>query len=357
MHVLDIAVEFQSNGHHDKAVPFSNDIVYTIVHSEITQKAIKEHVVGTLFWEPKETVGVYTTVALRPGLKDIQGSQWNDIDLHTERLVRSISSVIHRSAGSGPEESIEYGNSLFMTEESRARDFFFYDQVRDHVHWCLNLAHDVIRDENTMSKYMVVIVFQVPKARPFVKSGSFLGIQKILVYVKACSPRSGSSSSNANIAYILGPPRSNPDVKDILWMMEREYLERLAPVDATEVLLCSQSGDVLEGLVTNVFVVVENAGELVVQTAPICNGVLWGTMRRRVIDACRKLSIPLIYQSPSMSVHHTWKEAFVTNSIRGVVQLDAIVCDKNNVWGLPAWHVTFKSCTVGAQISQYLSQC
>jgi branched-subunit amino acid aminotransferase/4-amino-4-deoxychorismate lyase len=116
-------------------------------------------------------------------------------------------------------------------------------------------------------------------------------------------------------AYILGPPRKNPMMKDTTWVADRRYLEEMAPTDAIDVLLCTEEGNVLEGLITNLFIVVEKeSGDMVVQTAPVEAGVLPGTMRARVIEACKHAGIPIEYSvCPNVSERHLWREAFLTN--------------------------------------------
>lgn len=116
-------------------------------------------------------------------------------------------------------------------------------------------------------------------------------------------------------AYILGPPRKNPMMKNTTWVAERRYLEEMAPSDAIDILLCTKDGNLLEGLITNLFIVVEKeSGDMVVQTAPVEAGVLPGTMRARVIEACKHAGISVEDNiCPNVSERHLWREAFLTN--------------------------------------------
>jgi hypothetical protein len=50
-----------------------------------------------------------------------------------------------------------------------------------------------------------------------------------------------------------GWPARSP--QDSAWVAERAPFERLMPPDAAEVVLCTANGELLEGLVTNLFVV------------------------------------------------------------------------------------------------------
>lgn len=54
---------------------------------------------------------------------------------------------------------------------------------------------------------------------------------------------------------VSGLGRKLPDIKDSKWATDRKPLEAELPVGATEGLLCTADGAVLEGFVSNFFVV------------------------------------------------------------------------------------------------------
>ncbi len=88
---------------------------------------------------------------------------------------------------------------------------------------------------------------------------------------------------------------------------------------SAEGLLVSAKGDILEGLVSNFFVVtLDKDGKPLVQTAPAEEGaaslVLDGVMRRLVLESCHMLHIPVQLALPSVKAASEWSEAFVTNS-------------------------------------------
>jgi hypothetical protein len=58
-------------------------------------------------------------------------------------------------------------------------------------------------------------------------------------------------------AVILAPPRSVGEGKDSRWVLDRRRWEVMKPTDAVEVLLCTKEGKLLEGLVTNLYVVTQ----------------------------------------------------------------------------------------------------
>ena len=154
-------------------------------------------------------------------------------------------------------------------------------------------------------------------------------------------------------------------------MREREPLEAklkkeevLADAAAAaavgEGLLADAEGKLLEGLVTNVFVVVEReegegegggGGEMQtasslsrfeIQTASAEEGVLDGVMRRAVIEAAGKIGIGvrLSAPDPSKTERQRWREAFVTSALRGVAPLRGI--SRGGGRGGEGWSVEFE---------------
>ena len=186
-------------------------------------------------------------------------------------------------------------------------------------------------------------------------------------------------------------------------MQQRRRLEALRPEGAAEVLLCSQDGRLLEGLVTNVFILADAEAEraglassasvqppqcdgapaapkpdtagrkrglaatpaqqagpgpqgsvaapglssgrgshagfsnIELWTAGMGEGVVWGTLRHRVLQACQQLGIRVREQAPAMASRALWKEAFLTNSLRGLQPVQQVTCDPFNDWGHAPW--------------------
>lgn len=146
--------------------------------------------------------------------------------------------------------------------------------------------------------------------------------------------------------------------QDSGWVAERQPLERQKPGGTADVLLCTQDGRLLEGLVTNLFVVVADEGGarsgrqhgdsqhgggmpsgITVWTASMGDGVVWGTARARVLQACRQLGVAVREEAPSMAGRAAWTEAFLTNSLRIAQPLARITCPDGNVWGHTAWQL------------------
>lgn len=179
---------------------------------------------------------------------------------------------------------------------------------------------------------------------------------------------------------LLAPiPAPHPTpAQDSGWVADRQPLEQLraqaGSAASDEVLLCTADGRLLEGLVTNLFVVTygkagggeeaaagekESRGDaaaavldggssgtassapsfVTVWTAGVDDGVVWGTVRARVLQACRTLGYAVREEAPSMHSRHAWREAFITNALRLVQPLQRISCGTANVWGLPPWEL------------------
>lgn len=84
---------------------------------------------------------------------------------------------------------------------------------------------------------------------------------------------------------------------------------------AFEVLWGTARGDLTEGTISNLFLV--RAGQ--VMTPPVWTGVLPGVVRQTVLQLARRLKIPVVEQPLTRHDLFTAAEAFLTNSLGGVV--------------------------------------
>lgn len=254
--------------------------------------------------------GAYTTVYV----KDRQLLNWPK---HVERLEKSLSAMHTAIAGFYD----AYYSSLAAAgrPESAVLQQLLGPPIREA------LAQESVVDEDLM----LMIVMVPEPAQP-------CGLDvRVLAY-----PSGLAGSNSAGEAVILGGPRKIPVGKDSGWVAERQSLEQQKG-EAVEVLLSAQDGRVLEGLVTNLFVVTGGSGSSdgppVVWTAGMQDGVVWGTVRAAVLEACSQLGIEVREEAPSMDGRHVWREAFVTNGLRLVQPLRTISCGAGNVWGHPPW--------------------
>ncbi|KAI4316026.1 hypothetical protein L6164_024046 [Bauhinia variegata] len=151
-------------------------------------------------------------------------------------------------------------------------------------------------------------------------------------------PVFGIPGNGAHLA-VVGCGRDVAAAKYSDWVRVRKSLEKLRPPSVTELLLSNDGDKILEGCVTNFFVVcykewdANNANSLTdfgniypfeVQTAPISDGVLTGTIRQVVIEVCKNNGIPVREVAPSWSELELWQEAFITNSLRLLQHVDSI---------------------------------
>ncbi|XP_061998001.1 uncharacterized protein LOC133715504 isoform X2 [Rosa rugosa] len=134
----------------------------------------------------------------------------------------------------------------------------------------------------------------------------------------------GVRGNGAQLA-VVGRGRDVAAAKYSDWVRIRKSLERLRPPSGTELLLSNDGDRILEGSLSNFFVVRrkdDNEAKdktihcFEVQTAPISKGVLPGIIRQLVIEVCLSKGIPFREVAPLWSEHEFWEEAFITNSLR-----------------------------------------
>ncbi|CAN1747277.1 Nuclear transcription factor Y subunit B-8 [Linum perenne] len=197
-------------------------------------------------------------------------------------------------------------------------------------------------------------------------SGRLSVVEMLNVYVHVggfVPPAFGGSGTAARLA-VVGRGRSVAEAKYSDWVRLRKPLERLRPPSVTELLLSNDGDHVLEGCITNFFVVCrrvshsvrklsctfieahsssiyvldlkgcscfqedkgggENAYPFEVQTAPVSDGVLPGVIRQLVIEVCLSKGISVQEVAPSWSKREVWQEAFVTNGLRIVQHVEKI---------------------------------
>jgi branched-chain amino acid aminotransferase len=110
---------------------------------------------------------------------------------------------------------------------------------------------------------------------------------------------------------------------------------------ADEALLVSSDGTLLEGAVTNVFLVRDGA----VQTPALRCGILPGIMRGLVLRHCERLAIPAHETRLTLADLHAADEVFLTNAIQRVVPLARV---DGRALGLSAVGVRLRDALAGA---------
>jgi len=132
-------------------------------------------------------------------------------------------------------------------------------------------------------------------------------------------------------AAVQGPPRALARAKASTWVAERAPLEAARPPDCAEtVLSCPCTGALLEGLVSNLFVLCAHPdGGTQLRTAAPSDGVLSGVARAALLRAaasmqpqlrvCEEAPVP-----PPPGGDADWLEAFTCNAARGVTPLSEL---------------------------------
>lgn len=107
--------------------------------------------------------------------------------------------------------------------------------------------------------------------------------------------------------------RSNPTIKDVQWVNDRQGLEELQrKAGVNEVLMFDEAGLVTEGLQTNLFAVLADGTLL---TAPD-DRVLAGTVRKVVLQVARREGIPVRFECPSIHALADWESCFICSTSR-----------------------------------------
>jgi branched-subunit amino acid aminotransferase/4-amino-4-deoxychorismate lyase len=169
----------------------------------------------------------------------------------------------------------------------------------------------------------------------------------------ACAFDAAATLPPATCVVVPRSKRAWPSVKDTAWpSLRRALVQRTLAFETSspsptepldEILLSDADGDALtEGGVTNFFVVVEETkrasgssaagartpANVFVQTAPVSE-CLAGVGRAAAFAACAAIGVRVVEKTPRLSENSAeagsvWKEAFLTNAVRGVRGVRAI---------------------------------
>ncbi|KAL7109485.1 hypothetical protein ACP275_06G178200 [Erythranthe tilingii] len=171
-------------------------------------------------------------------------------------------------------------------------------------------------------------------------------------------PVFGLGENAARLA-VVGRGRDFANAKYSDWVRLRKPLEKLRPPSVTELLLSNDGERILEGCLTNFFVVcrkekgqdsntlgqneLPNLRRIEIQTAPLRDGVLPGVIRQVIIDICFKIGIHFREVAPMWSNRDLWTEAFITNSLRILQHVETIQAPnewksiESNTWEEITW--------------------
>ncbi|GMH36313.1 hypothetical protein BSKO_04181 [Bryopsis sp. KO-2023] len=251
--------------------------------------------------------GAYTTLLSRDG-------KVVDWELHLQRLNRSVA-LLAQETPQAYEHCLQWAQN-----KDAALEVLVNSKISSHAEKSLEACNNFL--EKCSVRMIVILVVDGADANLDAAKGPPLDV---LVYAKNFEEFPKPPCD----VYVLGGPRSIHEAKHSQWVLDRRPLESLKPEGFHEVILSTDNGGLLEGLVTNFFVVAGTGKEAKLITASISDGVLGGTMRKRVIQGAISLGVPVVETPPRSDEIDTWSEAFLTNSVIGIRSVRRIVCPKD----------------------------
>ena len=179
----------------------------------------------------------------------------------------------------------------------------------------LREALDTLLDAEALRDAVVRITVTrgVAGGRP-TKTGCWVEIEPLAARLWGGTSSGRASAIFSRRAFEPGSLGRYKTTSRLAYHLAREEA-RAARVD--EALLVSGAGEVLEGAVSNLFVVQDG----VVSTPPLARGILPGLTRAAVIAACADLRLPCREATLDRSTLAGVDEVFLTNSVQQVVPL------------------------------------
>jgi len=141
------------------------------------------------------------------------------------------------------------------------------------------------------------------------------------LYIAACPmlrPSPEDYKTGVRVITKMGQQRRLPLAKVTSFIEKAEKLRKDLPPEIHETILVAETGELLEGLSSNLFCV--RAGQI--YTAG--EGVLAGTTRELVINEIDRLGMPLHLQGVKLSAIEMVEEAFITSASRAVLAVRRI---------------------------------
>eukprot|EP00250_Pteridium_aquilinum_P020136 c24718_g1_i1 orf=714-1736(-) len=247
---------------------------------------------------------------------------------HLERLSQSVKLLSEQTP------------SLFPNDPAKFPYFDDYLKSMVQPSLCIGLQKALeVRNDDEELMVMAFITGATHNVEENTHSNEYNGFE-VYVHISRCLPMHPESlaKSAAQVA-IMGLGRSLPNAKHSDWVRARQALEKTRPEDVTEIILSNDGDLLLEGMVSNFFVVRMDMlmeantcidgnkkwENVVLQTAPL-KGVLPGVVRKLILEICGEQGIPFEESPPSWRGRHLWVEAFTTNSVRLIQPVRAIQC-------------------------------
>lgn len=112
--------------------------------------------------------------------------------------------------------------------------------------------------------------------------------------------------------------RKNPKAKVFEFVEVQDQIRRQFHEDVEEVIMVSPNGEMLEGLSSNFFAILDGS----IYTAG--RGVLRGVTRQIVINVAKKAGIPIIFHRVKLNQVNDFEECFITSTSRGMLPVTSI---------------------------------
>ncbi|ANM64726.1 Aminotransferase class IV [Arabidopsis thaliana x Arabidopsis arenosa] len=246
--------------------------------------------------------------------------------LFWERHMKRLSSSIRILLKSNPELLFSSGSSPRFWMNQPVPGSSIYDRVNGSMSEALKSV--VVKEsERLYGEELAVTVLVTGNVEKLnrLDVGNNWDFLDVWLHIGAYSPLGplGVGENAASLA-LVGRGRDVAAAKYSDWVRLRKPLEKFRPPLTTELLLSNDGDHLLEGCITNFFVVCRRVkssenlyggslSEFEVQTAPITDGVLAGVIRDLVIEVCLSEGIPYRERAPSWSERELWEEAFITS--------------------------------------------
>ncbi|XP_048325338.2 uncharacterized protein LOC112490424 isoform X1 [Ziziphus jujuba] len=216
--------------------------------------------------------------------------------------------------------------------------------IRDMVHDSLSKVLEIALKERSNGEELSVTAIVTGNSEKLSENENFdeEQVSKFLdvhIHIGVYVPPVFGIGGKGELLAMVGREREVASAKHSDWVRKRKPLENLRPPSATELLLSNDGDHILEGSLSNFYVVCrknkfEADGKCLddhesihcfeVQTAPLSNSVLPGTIRQLIIEVCLSKGIPVREVAPLWSDREIWEEAFISNSLRLLQHVETI---------------------------------
>ena len=179
--------------------------------------------------------------------------------------------------------------------------------------WREGLDQVLAADQLTDAAARMTVTRGVPRGRP-VRACAWIEAEPLEARLWRGARSGEASAVISRTAFEPGPLGRHKTTSRLAYHLARDEA-RIARAD--EALLAAADGEILEGSVSNVFIVIAGT----VRTPPLSRGILPGIARAIVIDFCGRVGIELRETMVSRSDLERADEIFLTNSIQQLVPL------------------------------------